>query len=288
MNIIEWATTWHNLGIATIPVRYKDKRPTVAWDKYKTELPTREDLHTWFGRGRSNYGVITGWRELVVLDFDDTQEWTNWRIWAGANKIMIADDAFQVLSSRGVHVYLRQPNAGRNKKVGKIDIKTSGYVLGPGSIHPSGAEYRAMREEIHLPLIMTLSDILPAALLSSHTELPENVILPPRRQVAATNPWDVVNDPPAASGTLIKAIKDKFRVEDFFVDKVRTSSNARWYLTRCPLHEDKEPSFWLDTEHQLCGCFAGCTPKPLDVINLYARLHGLSNALAIAELAARL
>jgi len=290
MNILDWSNVWVNLGIGVIPVRYKDKRPGLAWEIYKTQLPTREELSSWFSKGAHNYGVLAGWNNLAVLDFDDIAEYRSWVLWARQQPLAskILSEAFTVMTARGVHIYLRLASAIKNHKVGKIDIKTSGYVLGPGSIHPSGAEYRAMREEVHLPLIMTLSDILPAALLSEHTELPENVTVPVKRQTAATNPWDVVNDPPAASSTLIQSIRGKWRIEDFFVDKVRTSSDARWYLTRCPLHEDKEPSFWVDTEHQLCGCFAGCTPKPLDVINLYGRLHGLSNALAIAELAARL
>jgi hypothetical protein len=283
MNTHEWAVTWHNLGIATIPVRYKDKRPTVAWEKYKTELPTRNDLMTWFTHGHTNYGVVCGWRELVVLDFDDTQEWSNWQVWLRANKITVVDSAFQVLSSRGVHVYLRQANAGRNKKVGKIDIKTTGYVLGPGSIHPSGAEYRAIRDTMMFPLIQTLSDVLPAHLLTQYTEHAPGVVVPQVQTTPASDPWQVVNTPGVPSRSVVEKIKATYHVEDFFGDKTATGG-SRWYLTRCPLHEDSSPSMWIDVAHQLVGCFAGCTPKPLDVINLYARLHGLSNELAIFEM----
>ena len=287
MNVLEWSKLWVNLGISVIPVRYKDKRPSLAWEIYKTQLPTQEELSQWFTNGQHNYGVLAGWNNLIVLDFDDIAEYRTWVLWAKSHPIAssVLSKAFSVMTARGVHVYMRLASTIKNHKVGKIDIKTAGYVLGPGSIHPSGAEYRAMRETVYLPLIMTLSDVLPAALITQHTELPENVTLPGLKREQATDTWQVVNDPPQSSSTLIQSIRQRFRIEDFFVDKVRTSSNARWFLTRCPLHEDKEPSFWLDVEHQLCGCFAGCTPKPLDVINLYARLHGLSNDLAIQEMA---
>ena len=44
------------------------------------------------------------------------------------------------------------------------------------------------------------------------------------------------------------------------------------------------PSFWIDTTRQLCGCHAGCTPKPLDVIDLFARICSLGNDEAIRVL----
>jgi len=277
--IYDWALKFLNTGIAVIPVRYQDKRPTVAWDKYKSELPTPEDLSVWFTH-RSNYGVVCGWQSLIVLDFDDLAEYQQWVHWSRVNKIKI--NTLQVLSSRGVHVYLRQQNAGRNKKVGKIDVKTTGYVLGPGSIHPSGAEYRAIRETMMLPIIRTLSDVLPAHLLTQYTEHTENVSIPVK-QVNVTDPWQAVNTPGAPSKSLVDKIKQTFRVEDFFTERVSTGA-GRWYLTRCPLHEDSSPSMWIDVQYQLVGCFAGCTPKPLDAINLYARLHGLTNELAIQEM----
>lgn len=287
MNVLQWTKMWVNVGIGVIPVRYMDKRPAVAWEIYKTQLPTQDELSQWFAHGKHNYGVLAGWNNLMVLDFDDTNEYHTWAMWArnypAASHIL--SKAFAVLTARGVHIYMRLATTIKNHKVGKIDIKTSGYVLGPGSIHPSGAEYRAMRETVHLPLIMTLSDVLPAHLLITHTEHVEGVCVPEFKRTEVSDPWQAVNDPVQSSVTLIQSIRKTFRIEDFFTDKVRTSSNARWFLTRCPLHEDKEPSFWLDTEHQLCGCFAGCTPKPLDSINLYARLHGLSNDLAIQEMA---
>lgn len=281
--ILSWTTEFLNTGIAVIPVRYKDKRPTVAWEKYKTELPTPEDLKLWFTH-RLNYGVVCGWQSLVVLDFDDLAEYQQWVHWTRTNGIKV--NTLQVLSSRGVHVYLRQLNAGRNKKVGKIDIKTTGYVLGPGSIHPSGAEYRAIRDTMMFPLIHTLSDVLPAHLLTQYTEHIQGVQVPVKK-VDATDPWQVVNAPGTPSKSLIDKIKQVYRVEDFFTERVSTGG-SRWWMTTCPFHEDQSPSFWLDTAHQLCGCFAGCTPKPLDSINLLARLYGLTNELAIAELASRL
>jgi hypothetical protein len=45
---------------------------------------------------------------------------------------------------------------------------------------------------------------------------------------------------------------------------------------------------WVDTGRQICGCYAGCTPKPLDVIDLYARMQGITTKEAIHELRTRI
>lgn len=76
--------------------------------------------------------------------------------------------------------------------------------------------------------------------------------------------------------------------QDFFAPDALQRTGAGWYLARCPFHDDRHPSFWLNTERQIGGCFAGCTPKPVDAINLFAMLHGLDNSTAIAVLARRL
>lgn len=287
MNLINQAEQFVKTGIAIIPVGFKDKRPNFhclpeidgkhSWEPYKTRLPEPAELQFWFSQP-TNYGVLSGWQNLVVLDFDDMQEYTTWLFWSG--KIggvadYVSRNAYRVSTSRGVHVYIRLPHREKNRKAGKIDIKGDGYVLGPGSIHPSGAEYRAMRDGLNFPLVEALSDVLPVALLA-----PANT-----QQTTAATSWTsrpCAQQAPGAS--LVKKIKGQMRIEDFF-PAVRPSGKS-WLLTICPLHDDHNPSFWINLDLQICGCFAGCTSKPLDVINLYARIHGLSNTEAIRAMGA--
>jgi DNA primase len=77
----------------------------------------------------------------------------------------------------------------------------------------------------------------------------------------------------------------RHRIEDLFVDKEPTSGDRRYWLARCPFHADNNPSFWIDTKEQKGGCFAGCIDKSVDVINVYAQMHGLSNQEALHLLA---
>jgi DNA primase len=82
----------------------------------------------------------------------------------------------------------------------------------------------------------------------------------------------------------IPEIKRRVSLLDLLPDARSTSGDARWWMARCPLHDDQHESLWIDNKNGLCGCLAGCTSKPLDVINLYQRLHGCDTAVAAREL----
>ena len=279
MDIIETATRFLRMGISVIPINYKDKRPAFqylpldeegepTWEPYKTSLPDWLTVSAWFNQ-RLNYGVVAGWQNLVVLDFDDIQEYNHWMFWAmktGGSARYVAENAFRVSTSRGAHVYIRLPFREKNRKVGKIDIKANGYVLGPGSVHPSGAIYTPLKQVWAFPLVSALSDVLPADMLVQPTQ--------------AAPVWQPAPKPAGqVNSNLVKKIKASFPIENFFPQAKQSGRN--WLLILCPLHDDHHPSFWINTEQQICGCFAGCTPKPLDAINLYARIHGISNTDAI-------
>jgi DNA primase len=73
-------------------------------------------------------------------------------------------------------------------------------------------------------------------------------------------------------------------------------TGQNFFTGRCPFHQTgREPSakrkFWVNSAKGICGCFVpACQAqapggKPMDLINFYARLKGISNTQAIAELA---
>lgn len=288
MQAIDTALTFFAMGVAVIPIRYREKVPTLSsWRPYQTQLPSPAALVNWFSEP-SNVGVITGWQGLTVLDFDKLSTYQQWLQWCGKQDkyslaAKVAWAAYRVSTSRGVHVYLWVTTKERNRKLPGIDIKShGGYVLGEGSIHPTGAPYRALLPGMIIPTVATLSDVLPPALLLQSDQAP-NVAIP---QTPATNdPWQVLDQGITITTNLVDRIKQQWRITDFLSDTERTSTDGRWLRCRCPLHDDADPSFWIDTQRQIAGCFSGCTSKPLDVVNLYARLFGLSNRDAIFQLA---
>ena len=289
--ILSEATKWLKQGIAVIPILYRDKRPELKhWQPYQVALPTEDNLKQWF-LGLHNMAAITGWQGLVVIDFDDLAVYSTWRLWAtrmGSYTAYVADHTYQVKTGRGLHLYVKLPHTEQNRKLKGIDIKAAGgYVLAPPSVHPSGARYQAILPDAPILPIEALSDVLPADFLQQNTELPDGVIAPQRVQLpnhaCSDDPWERAERADQASDSLVARIRDTFRVEQFFPQAIQSSADGRWMKTCCPFHDDRHPSFWIDTRRQICSCWR-CTPKPLDVINLYGRLMGLSNLEAIAAL----
>lgn len=278
-----------NMGISTIPVRARSKVSAIKWIDYQNRLPTPAELYQMFMRWswQGNYGVICGRLHgqnaqpgyLTVIDFDDlarAAEWLN----TGA------PETYMVMTARGMHVYyFTRQEAGITKLPG-IDIKRNGYVLGAGCIHPSGAVYHVL-QDLPISWIEKIEDVLPDAETKPGREQVQHaqLVIPDPRPAAIDDPWVKAEN----LSDVVTAIKQRFPILDFFPDaqKSRSDATGRFWVARCPFHDDHNPSLWIDVRG-ICGCYAGCTPKALDVINLFARLHNMSNEEAIHELAKKL
>lgn len=269
-----------------------DKRPDGSllqggWEEYKTELPHDTELLHWFSGNLHNIGLIVGWKNLVVIDFDNLGVYQKWLLWTsrkGGFTSHVADHTYQVRTARGFHLYIFLPHKEQNRKLPGIDIKANGgYVLIPPSIHPSGIQYQAINPRAPILMVEALSDVIPADLLIQDTEyLPAVGAMPGITLSAPTNdPWLSAQNVPDPTIDLVTQVRGKHSLLSLLPGSQRSSSGGRWYLGPCPFHNDKNPSFWIDTVRGICGCYGGCTPKPLDVINLYARLRGCTNREAI-------
>lgn len=294
------AERWLANGIAPIPILARGKKAARPWLEYQRTLPALQEVRTWFANDTLNLGVVTGWRGLTVLDFDSWPAYNRWlwyalRSHARGTMGFIACDTYRVRTSRGMHVYTRleQPVKSRAIRSLGVDVKgAGGYVVAPPSIHPSGAIYTPEGSpRLQLLSSTTLGDLLPVAELvraavdDPDPDSPVRITLPDLGQVAGADPWEAASrvvEFDRARG--LARIKSSFRIEDWFPDRTRSSRDGRWFLARCPWHDDRSPSFWIDTTRQLCGCHAGCTPQPLDVIDLFARTCSLSNDEAIRVL----
>lgn len=290
MTTLETAQQWADMGFAPIPIQFQDKKPEVAWKQYQDALPTECEITQWFGQGEHNLALVTGHGGFTVLDCDSAAAYDTWRQWAldhGGQAATVARLSYRVTTSRGMHIYLMLPQATRSRPLRKagsaagIDIKSrGGYVLAPPSVHPDGTHYTATCGPIWS--VTALSDVLPPDLLLDTERQPTAARVKPL--VLGNDPWRSAESAIAISDTLIRRIKAVLRIEDLLATELEPTGSHH-SVTLCPLHDDHNPSFWVDTAQQICGCYAGCTDKPLDVINLYARMNDLSNGDAIRVLA---
>lgn len=292
MNKLKHAQHFLANGIAVIPLCHRGKEPQSnfiggKWEQYKNTLPTENDLMKWFGSDWQNYGVVAGWRNLCILDFDNQDTFDLWHLYYSQFLFRVYETIpYIVKTARGAHVYISYPPGGNNQKRVGVDVKFHGYVVGPGSIHPSGFIYEATTD-FHLMEVFSLDTLLPPDLfpLIAEKKLACNLALPLSPPHTSHTEYDAFVAASALSGEdLITKVKRNVRIENFFSNIQRTSSDGRWFITLCPFHDDHNPSMWIDARRQLCGCQT-CGMKPMDCINLYSRMYGLSESVAVTALA---
>mgnify|MGYP000641461152 FL=1 len=296
MTKLDYAKRFLQAGIAVIPLRHRGKEPESgmmggAWEQYKTQLPTEYDLLRWLGSDWQNYGVVAGWNNLVVIDFDTADAFAVWCEYRDHYLMRIyelSELPYTVQSARGAHVYIRLFGDYTNQKRTGVDVKVHGYVVGPESVHPSGAVYTALGNEFNFPEVYDLDTWLPPELFPRVAPEASTGHLEPLPMVF-DKPSNAAYDPfaqatRAADVDLLSIVKSSVRIEHLFPQAVRTSADGRWLACVCPFHDDKKPSAWIDTRRQLFGCQV-CGFKPMDAVNLYSRMHNMSDKDAINAMA---
>jgi len=299
--IYSLASQFISQGIAIFPVRFRDKKPAVpSWEIYRDALPTDKQLREWFPSDMRNWGIVLGWQRLAVLDFDSMDLFYDWQMWALKN-CKLLDNAYSVKTSRGVHVYfslleettnkripgkeeIANREAGIIKKLPAIDLKTSGYTIGPHSTHPGGFVYRAISENINFPIVERLSDILPEEILAHANDRSDYDAQPVntdhiRAPQGERDLFDEVDNGPQVSP--LERAKNRYKLQDFFPGQ---KVDRRGFIhVVCPFHADKEPSAWINTKDQLFGCYS-CNMRPMSVVGFYAALHKIDIKSAIREM----
>ena len=132
-------------GFSLIPLRPGDKRPAVKWKEFQSRRATRDELEGWFG-GATNYnvGIVTGAiSRIVTVDCDSPDAVA----WADEH---LPSTPMATRTAKGEHRFYRHPGALITNRArgytgearGEIDVRADGgYVVGPGSVHKTGARY---------------------------------------------------------------------------------------------------------------------------------------------------
>lgn len=136
-------------GLYYIPLKPKSKVPYRSykknriWRTYPSGIPNNNDPY--------NYGILIEENNLIILDIDNIQN-----INKNFNEI-IFDPTFTVRSGGGgYHLYYSNiNNIIPNYKQLWGEVKTKGYVVGPGSLHKTNNRYKILYD---LP-IQDLTDL---------------------------------------------------------------------------------------------------------------------------------
>lgn len=294
MTKLQYALEFLKNNISIIPIYHRNKKPDVSliggtWEQFCYDHNTEYQLISWLSSGWLNYGVVCGWNNLVVIDFDLMDYFLLWKLWGSNHKDInaIIDTAFKVRTSRGIHVYVTTADPVCNDKRRGIDVQAQRkFVVGPGCVHPSGAVYEPIGAMV-FPMVENIESILP---LDLFPRVARDVAAGTMEPIEiASNNTEYSYDPFqqamfSSHLDLISRVKQLVRIESMFPNARKTSSDGRWLSALCPFHNDTNPSFWIDTRRQLCGC-ATCLMKPMDVLNLYARMHNISDSAAVTALA---
>jgi hypothetical protein len=146
-------------GFAILTCEPHDKNPYVKYSPHAVYSCSRVPeiaLAAWVAGEEANYGVGCGPSNITVVDCDhglnSLEEFEAWRVKHGLA------ETFTVISGRdgfGAHMYYSGAVKTCGFDIGGVtgELKgMGGYVVGPGSIHPSGKKYALLKDIAVVPL----------------------------------------------------------------------------------------------------------------------------------------
>ena len=258
---LQAAVTWIGRGAALLPLQPDQKRIIAGFGPYLKRIETEQAARYWFEDRRCNLALCCG-GGVVVLDFDQAEQY---RTWAASSPVLAR--SYTERTRRGHHVFF--VGDSRTYQGDGYEVKGRGgfVVLAPSQV--GGFTY-------HISI--------PGAML----QLPSKLSLLSASSPAATVGMQAI---PQGEDTLSR-VKAAWSVLDLAQTVTRLSGrDGRWWHGACPFsdhganHDGRLP-FWIDVQRGLWGCYA-CSIHG-DVVNLYARLHGLTVNQAIKAMAAKL
>lgn len=279
--LIAEAVTWLSEGVSVVPALPRSKAVNIRWRQYESVPPTIETIKRWFSAGTSNLAVICGTGGLQVLDFDDRQRYETWKLAAGSFA-----DSYTEYTWRGVHVFFKvqDPETRRFVECEALGLGHLCHVA--PSIHPVGKIYYSPDPiaPIRWATKAELFSLLSEQLKGEKTELKGEKLskgLPGRT---------VRNGGAGQQLDLLTRLKTSISLVDYASNLTQlkpSGGDGRWFIGRCPFHDDQEPSFWVDGQRDLWRCYSpSCKgSRGGDVINLFALVNGIETGEAIKQLA---
>lgn len=147
---LEAALDLHRRGLSVFPVPRPrggvelgkpgdGKVPAIPWAEFQERRPSKAEVEAMF-KQPANIAIVTGKVSgVVVVDCDSAEAVKRWTA-------KFPYTPWQVSTARGFHLYYGHSGVkiGNKAKVRDLEVDVrgdGGYVIGPGSVHASGALY---------------------------------------------------------------------------------------------------------------------------------------------------
>jgi len=143
-SIEEWVWFYFNHGFGVLPIKEKSKKPNVKWDQYQQKRADKDTVQKWLDDGLfKNIGVQCGTasNNLCIIDIDNKKVLTDLKLKTSS---IIKDGCWVSSTSKGYHIWtlsIEEPGDTILDGDIHVDFKSTGYIVVPPSIHPSGKSY---------------------------------------------------------------------------------------------------------------------------------------------------
>lgn len=134
-------------GWSIIPIRPREKRPIISWQRFQQRMPTESDVDVWFDRWPSaNIAIVTGALSgLIVVDVDPAHGGRESLDDLQRTHGPLRDTLEARSGGGGRHLYFAHPGGTVHNRVDLapgIDLRgDGGLIVAPPSVHPSGNRY---------------------------------------------------------------------------------------------------------------------------------------------------
>ncbi|MBX3036760.1 MAG: bifunctional DNA primase/polymerase [Anaerolineales bacterium] len=255
------ALNWLDKGFDLLPIQPNTKKHVQGFGIHQARITNARQAVEFFRDTNFNLAVIAP-ENKFIFDFDDYYIYCDY---LKAIPEAQRNTYTELTRNMGTHVFFSGCVPPNFQPIKYVEIKQS-VLVAPSVVDK--VEYEIFCNKDILTVDKKVFSLLSETPFS---ELPKS----PQVQRPKNN-----------TGSLLDAIKSKYSIVDLMrkhYPKIKLSGRGKFLNACCPFHAEKEPSFWLNTENNLFGCHA-CNVKG-DVINFYARAHGIDNDTAIKQMA---
>lgn len=263
---LDVAMWWLRKGYNLLPVQPNSKILVTGYGPVVRSIRLSTEAVEWFYMRGVNMAVV-GWEGGWFLDFDIEKVYHEWR----EQRPEEARSYTERTPGGGYHVALVGSVPPGVKLIPGVELKKS-VIVAPSVV--DGSPYlRGVQDDI-------LEVNLPHTLLPlSVPGVRSPVLLDNEHRKAVSQ----------SQNGKVYLIKQSWPILSYLrercpavLTRMNLTGHGRWRHGLCPFHDDTRPSLWIDTDRNTWGCH-GCDAHG-DVINLHAKLSGLSNYSAMNEL----